>query len=456
MELKKNMQIEIEITGTTHDGSGVGRYEDFVVFVPACAEGETVKVHILNVKKNLAFAKLIEIIKPSTKRINPDCPVYLKCGGCVFRHISYDEELRVKYQRVGDTLKKIGGLDVFPEEILGSAEIEGYRNKAQYPVGYDTDGKVTAGFFAAHSHRIVSCLSCKLQPPIFEEILKTVVKWMNENLIAPYIEQTGKGIVRHVFIRRAPATKQTVVCLVINGSANSLPCTDMLIASLKAVSADITGIALNINTERTNVIMGRKCVTLYGSDRITDILGGIKYEISPLSFYQVNSAQAARLYSIARNFAGLTRDNTLLDMYCGAGTIGLFMAQDVKTVVGVEVVPQAVDDAKRNAAINGISNAELICADAGEAAKRLLSEGIRPDVVVLDPPRKGCDALTIDSVVAMEPERVVYVSCDPATLARDLKIFSQKGYKCERVKAVDLFPRTEHVETVVLMSRVKD
>lgn len=455
MELKKNMELELEITGTTHDGNGVGRYEDFVIFVPACAEGERVKVHVVSVKKNLAYAKLLEILRSSHARIDPDCEVFFKCGGCVFRHISYEEELRIKYNRVHDAIRKIGGLSIVPEDILGSPRVDGYRNKAQFPVGYDASSNITAGFFAPRSHRIIPCLSCRLQPEIYTQMLKAVLQWMDQCRVPAYDEQTGKGLVRHIFIRRALATGQTVVCLVINGSAKSCPCKDELIKALTVVSVDIVGVVLNINKERTNVILGDKCATIYGTDRVTDILGGVKYEISPLSFYQVNSEQAARLYSIAAEFAGLTGSETLLDMYCGAGTIGLFMSRMVKKVIGVEIVPQAIDDAKRNAEINGITNATFICADAGAAAKKLLSENCRPDVVVLDPPRKGCDALTIDSVVEMSPERIVYVSCDPATLARDLKIFSQKGYKCERVKPVDMFPRTAHVETVVLLSREK-
>jgi 23S rRNA (uracil1939-C5)-methyltransferase len=453
MELKKNIEIELEITGTTHDGSGVGRYEEFVIFVPFCAEGELVRAQILSVKKKLAFARLLEVKRKSTVRIEPDCPVFYKCGGCAFRHISYDEELRIKELRVADALTKIGKLDIKPEEILGSNEIGGYRNKAQYPVGLGNDGGVITGFFAPRSHRIINCMSCRLQPVLFENILKTILQWMESCKISSYDERTGAGLVRHIYIRRAMSTGQTVVCLVIN--ADNLPDADKLVSSLKGISSDITGIILNINKAITNVILGAKCHTLWGSDRITDTLGSVKFEISPLSFYQVNSSQARRLYEIAESFAQLTGTETLLDMYCGAGTIGLFMAHGAKQVIGVEVVPQAIDDAKRNAAINGTDNARFICADAGEAADKLFSEGGRPDIVVLDPPRKGCDTLTINSVVAMNPKRVVYVSCDPATLARDLALFGQKGYNCERVKPVDMFPRTAHVECVALMSRVE-
>lgn len=451
MELKKNMNITLEITGTTHDGSGVGRYGDFVVFVPACAEGDLVTAHILSVKKKLAYAKLVEVQKPSPARIKPNCPVFSKCGGCAFRHITYNEELRVKHRRVADAIKKIGGLPIAPEEILGSENIDGYRNKAQYPVGYSQNGEIAAGFFAPHSHRIVDCPECALQPLPFAGIVRVVLDWMRACAVTPYDEQTGNGLLRHIFIRRAQATGQTVVCLVING--NAVPEKNKLITGLTSESPEITGIVLNINKARTNVILGEKCVTIYGSDRITDILGDVKFEISPLSFYQINAVQAKRLYDIAGDFAGLDGSETLLDLYCGAGTIGLYLARRVKSVIGVEVVSEAVDDARRNATLNGITNARFICADAGQAAKKLNEEHCRPDIVVLDPPRKGCDALTIDAVVKMAPKRVVYVSCDPATLARDLKIFTEKGYVCERVKPVDMFPRTPHVECVALMSR---
>ncbi len=453
MELKKNTEVEIEITGTTHDGSGVGRYEDFVVFVPFCAEGELVRVQILSVKKKLAYAKLISVMRKSPERVEPDCPVFYKCGGCAFRHITYEEELRVKYSRVADALSKIGGLDIKPEEILGSEETCGYRNKAQYPVGISKDGGVVTGFFAPRSHRIVNCMDCRLQPKIFETILVAVMKWMDDNKILPYDEATGDGLIRHIYIRRALVTGQTLVCLVINN--DSCPHSVKLVNILRAISDDIVGVVLNINKAFTNVILGSVCCTVWGSDRITDILGHVKLEISPLSFYQVNSAQALRLYKIAESFAMLTGNETLLDLYCGTGSIGLFMAHGAKKVIGVEVVPEAIEDAKRNAALNGINNARFICADAGEAAKQLCFEGCQPDVVVLDPPRKGCDNLTIDSVVSMQPRRVVYVSCDPATLARDLAAFRRKGYSCERVKPVDMFPRTPHVECVALMSRVE-
>lgn len=453
MEIKKNTETEIEITGTTHDGSGVGRIGEFVVFVPGCAEGEKCKIHILSVKKKLAYAKVLEILEPSIERVKPDCEVYSKCGGCAFRHISYKEELRLKYNRVADAIRKFSGTDIVPEEILPSPQINGYRNKAQYPVGLDKDGNVIAGFFAPHSHRIVECESCILQPKEFSEILKAVTTWMSKFKIEPYNEVTHSGLVRHIFLRVAPATGEIMLCLVINGKPSQLGHTKDLIEAVTLTNKNVKGIVININRENTNSIMGKKCITIYGNDKITDIMGGVKFEISPLSFYQVNSKQAEQLYKIAKEFADLQGNETLLDMYCGAGTIGLFMADKIKRLIGVEIVPQAIENAKRNAEINSIENASFICADSGEAATELLSNGLKPDVVVVDPPRKGCDLPTIEAISSMNPQKIVYVSCDPATLARDIKIFCEKGYKCERVKPVDMFPRTHHVESVALITR---
>lgn len=451
MDLKKNMDIKTDITGMTHDGRGVGRYGNTVIFIPGCVKGETVTAHILNVKKNFAFGKLIDVIIPSPERIVPGCTVFGKCGGCVFGHISYEEELRIKYGRLADAVAKIGGIDIKPESIIPSPKTEAYRNKAQFPVGYSKDHKIISGFYAAHSHRIIECGECLIEPHIFSVIRNCVINHMNKFNVSAYDEVTGRGLVRHIFIRKAEYTGEISVCLVING--NAVPKSDELIFTLKKAVPAITGISLNINKEHSNVILGKKCVTIYGRDRIEDAMGGIKYEISPLSFYQVNSLQAERLYKTAAEYAALSGRETLLDMYCGTGTIGLFMAKQAERVIGVESVPQAIEDANRNAQINGIKNAEFICADAADAAKRLLESGCLPDTVILDPPRKGCDSAIIDSVSAMQPKRIVYVSCNPETLARDLKIFSEKGYFCRKIRPVDMFPRTYHVECVVLITR---
>jgi len=450
--LSKNLEIEIEITGTTHDGSGVGRYEDMVIFTPGCTLGDRIKVRIVAIKKSYAFGKLLKIIRPSLQRIKVDCPVFSKCGGCVFRHISYEGELRIKEQRVKDTIAKLAHIVIEPEPIVGSPQITGYRNKAQYPVGI-IGGELLIGFFAGHSHRIIESSGCPLQPPIFEAVLKAFRKWIEVAHVTVYDEFEGKGLLRHIFIRQAEATGELMACAVINGG--SLPSCELLINLLQYAAPQITSIVFNINRENTNVIMGDKTVTLWGKECITDILGGVKFEISPLSFYQVNSLQAEQLYAAAADFAKLTGDELLLDLYCGAGTIGLFMASRVKKVIGVEVVPQAVEDARHNAEINGISNAEFICADAEQTAEKLLAQGLCPDVVVVDPPRKGLTVGTINAIVQMSPKRVIYVSCDPATLARDIAIFIERGYVCKRVKPFDMFPRTAHVECIVQIQLVE-
>jgi 23S rRNA (uracil1939-C5)-methyltransferase len=451
MGIVKNQVIEIDITGITHDGSGVGRFEGMAVFTPGCAQGDRIRAGIISVKKDYAFGRLLEILKPSQARIEIDCPVFFKCGGCAFRHIDYKEELKLKYNMVRDTLAKIAHIDILPEPIVGSQIVNGYRNKAQYPVGYD-GGEVNIGFYAPRSHRIVAAQGCLLQPPVFLDVIEAFKGWIEKAGITIYDEQSGKGLLRHIFIRQAQATGELMACAVINGGA--LPEQELLVGLLRRAAAQLTSVVYNINRENTNVIMGQRCVTVWGSERITDILGGKRFEISPLSFYQVNSRQAEGLYAAAAEFAGLDGGGLLLDLYCGAGTIGLFMADRAARVIGVEAVPAAVEDARRNAALNSIDNAEFICGNAQEASVRLAAQGLKPYVVVVDPPRKGLSAGTINAVAAMSPQRIVYVSCDPATLARDLAIFEQRGYRCMRVKPFDMFPRTAHVECCALLERV--
>lgn len=452
--LKKNDIVKLEITGTSFEGNGVGRADHFVVFVPGSVKGDVINAKILSLRKNYAYGKIQDILKPSDSRVSPDCTAFLKCGGCVFRHVDYREETSIKWQRVRDTLQKIGRLDLTPEPLLPCENTLSYRNKAQYPVAKTADGRLVAGFFAPRSHRVVPCSDCKLQPPVFEKVVAAILNWAGHHGIEPYNEETGAGVLRHIYLRQAHATGELMACVVVN--TEQCPHKNALVEELTAVLPDISSIIINVNRERTNVILGRKCITVWGGDYITDRLCGLKIEISPLSFYQVNSPQTEKLYGIAADFAALEGQETLLDLYCGAGTIGLSMAGRVKQLIGVEVVPQAVDDAKKNAKANNITNTRFICADAGEATVQLEAEGISPDVVILDPPRKGCEKDTIDAVCRFAPSRVVYVSCDPATLARDLAIFRDGGYVCRRVKPVDMFPRTSHVECVVLMSRVKD
>ncbi len=455
MSLQKNEEYTIEITGMTQDGSGVGRAEDQVVFIPGCARGDVARVHIVAVRRHLAYGRRISLEKPSPVRVPSDCPVFPQCGGCAYRHIRYEEELAVKWGRVRDALHRIGGSALEPEPIVGCDETAGYRNKAQYPVGVQ-DGAPVFGFYAAHSHRIVPAEACQLQPPVFRVVLKAVGQWMRENSVSAYDEKTGKGLLRHVFLRQAHATGEIMLCLVVNGNVSRLPASDRLTALAREAVPSLKSLVLNVNTARTNVILGKTCVTLWGADRITDILCGRKFTLSPMSFYQVNSVQAERLYQAAAEFSGLDGKGMLLDLYCGAGTIGLCLSTLAERVIGVESVPEAVADAKRNAELNGIRNAEFLCADTGEAAERLLECGLRPDAVVVDPPRKGLSAQTIEAVVRMAPPRVVYISCGPETLARDIALFAEKGYACTRARPYDLFPRTAHVETAALLEKRSD
>lgn len=455
--LKKNDIISLEITGTTAEGNGVGRHDGMAIFVPAAAEGDLLQVKILKVCKNYAFGKIENLLTPSPTRIDIDCPQFYQCGGCTFRHISYAEECRTKAQRVADAIHRIGGFVDFPvQPLLPSEEADGYRNKAQYPIGTDKNGALTLGFFAQHSHRIVPCDHCQLQPTLFSAIAADFLSWAKEQKLTAYDETTGKGRLRHLYLRSAKATGKIMVCLVVNG--NGIPSSgkdnaeQSLVRTLTEKYPQIESIILNSNFENTNVILGKKCRTLWGKDTLTDTLCGLTFHISPLSFYQVNHDQAQRLYSLAADYAQLDGTQLLLDLYCGTGTIGLSMADRAKKLIGVEIIPQAIENAKQNAALNGKENCEFLCADAAQAAETLAKRGERPDVVVLDPPRKGCDAALIDTVAqTMSPRRIVYVSCDPATLARDLKLFCEKGYTLQAVTPVDMFPRTAHVESVALL-----
>lgn len=455
MQLKKNDSIELEITGYTAEGSGVGRYENIAVFVPLAAVGDRLRVKILKTAKTYAFGKLEQILSPSPDRVRQDCSQFAKCGGCVYRHIDYAAELRAKEQRVRDAVERIGGFRDLPiRSIVGSANPDHYRNKAQLPIGKAAGKGITLGFYASHSHRLIPCEECFLQPAAFTAAMRAFQEWAIKTGEDVYNEATGKGRLRHLYLRQAGATGEIMVCVVVNG--NGVHQEPELVELLRKNVPGLKSVIINVNREKTNVVLGKKCRTVWGEDTITDMLCGLKFHISPLSFYQVNRDQAERLYTIAGEYAGLTGGETLLDLYCGTGTIGLSMAKKAGKVIGVEIVEQAVEDAKRNAERNGIANAEFLCADAAKAADMLKNRGVRPDVVVLDPPRKGCDSSLIETVVKMGPERVVYVSCDPATLARDLKIFAQQGYVPKELTPVDMFPRTSHVETVVLMSRTKN
>lgn len=451
--MEKNQEIELVITGTTADGKGVGKFDGKVIFVPFAAEGDILKVKILKVLKSYCYGKIIEIISPSPYRNPQDCKVFGKCGGCVYRHINYEMECAVKYNRVADALKRLGNIEVEPEPIIPAVNAYEYRNKAQYPVALNSDGQPAIGFYAQRSHRIVESKGCALHPKVFEDILKAAEQWIIESKVSIYNEQSLTGLLRHIYIRMAKATGEIMFVAVING--DSIPKSEMLIELLKkAVGDNLKSVQININKENTNVILGQKCITLYGEDYITDILCGLKIRISALSFYQVNREMAEILYQKAAEYAK-PEGKIILDLYCGTGTIGLSMANKAKQIIGVEIVEQAVHDAKVNAQINGIGNARFIAADAAESAQMLWKEGIKPDVILVDPPRKGCSAELLGIIAEkFSPETFVYVSCDPATLARDLKLMEQMGYKTKAVTPIDLFPKTSHVECVTLMSRL--
>lgn len=455
MTVVKNQIVPLTITGMTAQGSGVGHISDengqagLAVFVPYTAVGDTIDCRIVRVEKRFAYGIMERLVIPSEDRLADNgCAVYGKCGGCSFRHVRYEAELRYKRQRVADAFERVGGLQVTVGEIVGSPSVDRYRNKGQFPVT-GTAASAQIGFFAPRSHRVVEQRNCPLQPAMFCAALDAVADWMAQSGASPYEEQTGKGLVRHIYLRQAAATGELMVCLVC--TSGKLPQVPRLVERLKSVGASC--ICVNINRRDTNVILGDTTFSLYGGTGITDELCGLRFRLSPQSFYQVNRDQAEVLYTLAARAAALTKEDTLLDLYCGTGTIGLSMAHLAKQVIGVEIVPQAVEDARRNAAENGIANARFLCADAAKAAKQLEREGVKADVIVLDPPRKGCDPALIDTVVQLTPKRVVYVSCDPATLARDCALLVQKGYAIGSVTPVDMFPRTAHVETVVLMTR---
>lgn len=446
--LRKNDSIRLEITAVGHEGNGVGRYEGMAVFVPMTAPGDVIRARVVKVRRQYAFGIVEEVLIPSRDRISNDCPVYRQCGGCALRHLSYGAELRVKEGWAADNLRRIGGVELAPEPILPSPRNSRYRNKAQYPIRM-VDGRVRAGFFARRSHRPVPVEDCLLQPEGFQDIVKTVTGFLEEKGIPPYDEERHAGLVRHLFIRQAEATGQVMVWLVLNGEV--LPFHEELIGRLREACPGLASFGVDRNRNRTNVIFGGTLQTLYGGDTITDVLQGVPLTLSPLAFYQVNRGGAERLFATALEYADPAPGDRLLDLYCGAGVVGLSMAHAVGELIGVEVVPQAVENARQNAQGTGVGNARFLCADAGEAAERLLAEGWRPDIVVLDPPRKGADAGVIGCIGALAPRKVVYISCDSATLARDVKRLSEHGYRVRRYRPVDLFPRTANVECCCLL-----
>ena len=453
MPLQKNQLLTLRIERLSNDGSGVAHSsEGEAVFVPGTAPGDETQVRIVKDCGRYAFGILDKLLTPSPDRIPVDCAVAGPCGGCSLRHLDYAAELRAKQESVADAFRRIGGLDVPVLDVLPSPEVDRYRNKVQFPVGRDKDGAPCIGFYAGRTHRIVPCPDCKLQPGVLNDIGNTLCAFFAAHGIQPYDEERGKGLVRHIFLRRGAHSGQIMVCLVC--TRPKLPHSDELVALLREKFRDIATILINVNAKKTNVILGEESVTLYGPGCIEDTLCGVPVRLGPLSFYQVNTLAAERLYGVAAEYAQLEPDDVLLDLYCGMGTIGLSMAGHCRELIGVEIIPEAIDSAKANAARMGdavAAKSRFFCADAGEAAARLAAEGLRPDVIMLDPPRKGCDETTLSAVVQMSPRRVVYVSCNPSTAARDAAWLGQHGYRAEKVQPVDLFPRTKHVETVCLL-----
>ena len=456
MPLQKNQILTLRIERLSSDGSGVAHSADGeAVFVPGTAPGDEARVRIVKDCGRYAFGILDELLTPSPDRIPVDCPVAGPCGGCSLRHLDYAAELRAKQESVLDAFRRIGGLEVPVLDILPSPEVDRYRNKVQFPVGVDKNGAPCIGFYAGRTHRIVPCPDCKLQPGMLNEIGNALCAFFAQQSIRPYDEQSGKGLVRHIFLRRGAHSGQIMVCLVCTRA--KLPHAEQLCTALREQFPAISTILLNVNAKNTNVILGGENHILYGPGYIEDTLCGVPVRLGPLSFYQVNTLAAERLYGVAAQYAQLTPDDALLDLYCGMGTIGLSMADQCRELIGVEIVPEAIESAKANAARMGeavAAKSRFFCADAGQAATQLAAEGLHPDIVMLDPPRKGCDEATLSAVVRMAPRRVVYVSCNPATAARDAAWLEKNGYHAEKVQPVDLFPRTKHVEAVLLLTKL--
>jgi 23S rRNA (uracil1939-C5)-methyltransferase len=449
--VNKNDEFNLKITGYTSEGGGVGKYDGQAIFVENTAVGDEILCHIIKAKKTYAVGKAIKIIKRSKNRIEPECDWSNMCGGCSYSHITYEEELSLKAQKVKDAFQRIGGLTPKFAPIIPSPDTKRYRNKAQYPIKRE-NGILNIGFYAKKSHRVIDGGDCLLQPIEFTQITEIIRQWIQFNSVTVYSETTEKGLIRHLYLRKAFATGEIMVCLVING--RTIPAQDDLLNRLKTVEGFKT-LVININRDNTNVVLGKECEAIYGDGYIEDILCGVRVRISPLSFYQVNRDGAELLYGKAREYAAFTGNEDILDLYCGAGTIGLSMANAVKSVIGVEIIPEAIEDAEKNARINNITNTRFICGDASHAADMLRSEGIKPHTVILDPPRKGCAEDLLKTVADIAPQKIVYVSCDPATLARDCARPNDLGYEVQEVTPVDMFPRTAHVESVALLNQTK-
>ncbi len=461
--MNKNDIVTVEITDIGVSGEGIGHVDGYTLFIKDAVIGDVVEAKVMKAKKNYGYARLMKVITPSEYRVEPKCAFARRCGGCQIQEMSYDRQLVFKDQKIRGNLERIGGftkdqIDTVMQPVVGMEPPFGYRNKAQFPFGTDKEGNPITGFYAGRTHDIIANTDCALGVEQNKEILEIILQYMRENKIKSYDEKTGKGLIRHALIRYGFKTKEIMVCLVVNGK--KLPKAERLIEKLIQIEG-MTSITISPNTRRDNVIMGDSYEILWGQGYITDYIGNVKYQISPLSFYQVNPVQTEKLYGLALEYADLKGDETVWDLYCGIGTISLFLAQKAKQVYGVEIVPQAIDDAKENAKINAIDNAEFFVGKAEEVLPEYYAEYEREhngetahaDVIVVDPPRKGCDETLLETIVKMQPEKVVYVSCDSATLARDLKYLCANGYEIKMCRGVDQFPQSVHVETVVLLSR---
>ena len=453
----KNEVVTVTIEDVGNEGEGIGKVDGYTLFIKDAIVGDVVQAKIMKPKKNYAYARVDKILTPSPYRTEPRCAYHRQCGGCQIQALSYEKQLEFKQSKVRNNLIRIGKfepamIDSVMEPIVSMEEPYHYRNKAQFPFGTDKDGTIVTGFYAGRTHSIIANTDCCIGNVQNEEILNLIISYMKENAITAYDEETGKGLVRHALIRIGHKTGEIMVCLVINGK--KLPASDQLIKKLCKLDK-MTSISISVNTEKTNVIMGKEIQTLWGADYITDYIGEIQFQISPLSFYQVNSIQTEKLYGLALEYADLKGTETVWDLYCGIGTISLFLSQKAKQVYGVEIVPQAIEDAKNNAKINNITNAKFYVGKAEEVLpQKYKTEGIHADVIVVDPPRKGCDEQCLQTMLQMKPERIVYVSCDSATLARDLAFLCEKDYQLEKVRAVDQFSHTVHVETITMLQRV--
>lgn len=481
MEWKKNDVFQVKIEDMSDTGEGIGKVDGFTWFIKDAVIGDVVEAKVMKTKKSYGFARLMQVTEPSPSRVEPPCPVARQCGGCQLQAMSYEEQLRFKENKVLNNLQRIGGftemkkvtgsetlaeenpaISVYP--IIGMEEPWRYRNKAQFPFGRNKDGKIITGFYAGRTHAIIESEDCLLGVQENQKILACIRDYMEEYGIRPYDEESHTGLVRHVLIRKGFKTGELMVCLVLNGAVKALKATDVLTERLVGLfegesscgkPVRMVGISCSINREKTNVIMGKEIVNLYGPGYITDYIGDVQYRISPLSFYQVNPVQTEKLYGTALEYAGLTGNETVWDLYCGIGTISLFLAQKAKKVYGVEIVPQAIEDARANAKLNGMENVEFFVGKAEEVLPEQYEKNqVYADVIVVDPPRKGCDSVCLDTIVKMGPKRIVYVSCDSATLARDLKYLCERGYEVKMVRAVDMFPGSVHTECCVKLERI--